>query len=75
MDFLVDTPLAGHPNDRGRGSAASEFLTALTITVWGAADMADLTATLESLPLYDWMTVEPTQLSVHPNDPANGRQS
>ena len=118
----VVTPLSVHPNDPGRGSAASEFLTTLTITVplgtstdevddrkareairtaelaeqgrllrlwrppaqpgqwralglWGAADPAGLTATLESSPLYDWMTVKRTALSVHPNDPANGATS
>jgi muconolactone delta-isomerase len=118
----VVTPSSVHPNDPGRGSAASEFLTALTIAVppgtstdevddrkareairtaelaeqgrllrlwrrpaqpgqwrtlglWGAADPAGLTATLESLPLYDWMTVERTALSVHPNDPVNGATS
>jgi muconolactone delta-isomerase len=118
----VVTPLSVHPNDPGRGSAASEFLTALTIAVppgtsadevddrkareairtaelaeqgrllrlwrppaqpgqwrtlglWGAADPAGLTATLGSLLLYDWMTVERTALSVHPNDPVNGATS
>ncbi|MDR3662593.1 MAG: muconolactone Delta-isomerase family protein [Mycobacterium sp.] len=113
------TPLAPHPNDPGRISAPSEFLTTLTITVpegsdaievagrktretvrarelaglgrlvrlwtppnppgvwrtvglWGAADLDDLTSILRSLPLYEWMTVEATSLSVHPSDPANG---
>jgi muconolactone delta-isomerase len=34
-----------------------------------AHDQAGLKATLESLPLYAWMTVETTPLSTHPNDP------
>ena len=46
-----------------------------TLGLWGAADPAGLTATLESLPLYDWMTVERTALSVHPSDPLNGATS
>jgi muconolactone delta-isomerase len=115
----VVTPLSVHPNDPGRGSAASEFLTITVplgtstdevddhkareairtaelaeqgrllrlwrppaqpgqwraLGLWGAADPAGLTATLESSPLYDWMTVERTALSVHPNDPANGATS
>jgi muconolactone delta-isomerase len=41
-----------------------------TLGVWSAADGTDLAATLESLPLYPWMTVETTPLSPHPSDPA-----
>ncbi|HUE31860.1 MAG TPA: muconolactone Delta-isomerase family protein [Mycobacterium sp.] len=114
------TQLAQHPNDPGLGSAVSEFLTTLTITVpsgtkdaevddrkareavraaelagqgrllrlwtpsnapgvwrtlglWGADDQGDLMSILQSLPLYDWMTVDATPLLVHPSDPANGR--
>ena len=37
--------------------------------IWSAGDATELTATLESLPLYGWMTVETTALSNHPNDP------
>lgn len=37
--------------------------------VWSAGDATELTATLESLPLYGWMTVETTPLSAHPSDP------
>ena len=37
--------------------------------IWSAGDATELTATLESLPLYGWMTVETTALSTHPNDP------
>lgn len=40
--------------------------------LWSAHDIADLTTTLESLPLYGWMTIEPTALAAHPNDPVNG---
>lgn len=46
-----------------------------TLGLWGAADEAGLTSTLESLPLYDWMSVDATPLSVHPNDPARGATS
>jgi muconolactone delta-isomerase len=38
--------------------------------VWRADDAAGMQAVLESLPLYDWFTVETTPLSPHPNDPA-----
>jgi muconolactone delta-isomerase len=37
--------------------------------VWRADDAAEMQAVLESLPLYDWFTVETTPLSPHPNDP------
>ena len=37
--------------------------------VWSAGDATELTTTLQSLPLYVWMTVETTPLSAHPNDP------
>jgi muconolactone delta-isomerase len=46
-----------------------------TLGVWSADDEAGLTATLESLPLYRWMSVEATPLSPHPNDPAGGTAS
>lgn len=115
------TQLGQHPNDPGLGSAVSEFLTTLTITVpsgtddaevddrrareavrtaelagqgrllrlwkppnahgvwrtlglWGADDQNDLMSILQLLPLYDWMTVDATALSVHPSDPAGGRR-
>jgi muconolactone delta-isomerase len=38
--------------------------------LWRADDAAELPAILESLPLYDWFTVETTPLAPHPNDPA-----
>ena len=41
-----------------------------TLGLWSARDEAALTATLESLPLYAWMTVETTPLTTHQNDPA-----
>jgi muconolactone delta-isomerase len=40
--------------------------------LWSARDEVGLKATLESLPLYVWMTVETTPLSTHPNDPVRG---
>ena len=40
-----------------------------TLGLWSAADSADLTATLESLPLHAWMGVEAIPLTPHPNDP------
>jgi len=40
-----------------------------TLGLWGASDTAGMSAVLESLPLYTWMTVETTPLSAHPNDP------
>lgn len=43
-----------------------------TLGLWSARDGADLTATLESLPLHVWMSVETTPLTAHPNDPMNG---
>jgi muconolactone delta-isomerase len=46
-----------------------------TLGLWGAADEAGLTSTLRSLPLYDWMAVDVTPLSVHPSDPARGATS
>jgi len=41
--------------------------------VWSARDQAELTATLASLPLHVWMTVETTPLTPHPNDPESSR--
>jgi muconolactone delta-isomerase len=37
--------------------------------LWRAADADDIQAILESLPLYDWMTVQTTTLTPHPSDP------
>lgn len=37
-----------------------------TLGLWSARDAADLTATLESLPLSVWMTVDATPLTTHP---------
>lgn len=37
--------------------------------LWRAADASDMQAILESLPLYDWMTVQTTTLTPHPSDP------
>jgi muconolactone delta-isomerase len=38
--------------------------------LWRAADVAEMTAIVDSLPLRDWLSVETTPLSAHPNDPA-----
>src|SRR5258705_847152 len=46
-----------------------------TLGLWSARDEADLTATLVSLPLYVWMTVEATPLTPHPGDPVRGTGS
>jgi muconolactone delta-isomerase len=46
-----------------------------TLGLWSASDAASLTATLESLPLYVWMSVEATPLTPHPNDPVMGAGS
>lgn len=46
-----------------------------TLGLWSARDAADLTATLESLPLYEWMTIEATPLTPHPSDPVRGTQA
>jgi muconolactone delta-isomerase len=43
-----------------------------TLGLWSAPDAAGLTAMLESLPLYKWMTVEATPLAPHPSDPVRG---
>ena len=40
-----------------------------SLGLWRAADAADMQAVLESLPLYDWMTVQTTPLTLHPSDP------
>lgn len=37
--------------------------------LWRAADADDIQAILETLPLYDWMTVQTTTLTPHPSDP------
>jgi muconolactone delta-isomerase len=46
-----------------------------TLGLWSARDTADLTATLESLPLHVWMMVEATPLTPHPSDPVRGTGS
>jgi muconolactone delta-isomerase len=46
-----------------------------TFGLWSARDEKDLEATLASLPLYEWMTVEATPLTSHPNDPVTGPAS
>ena len=37
--------------------------------LWRAAGTDDMRTILESLPQYDWMTVQTTQLTPHPSDP------
>jgi muconolactone delta-isomerase len=38
--------------------------------LWRARDAAEMRSIVESLPLYDWMTVQTTLLTPHPDDPA-----
>ena len=45
-----------------------------TLGLWSAPDETGLEATLESLPLYVWMTVELIPLTVHPSDPVMGNK-
>jgi muconolactone delta-isomerase len=40
-----------------------------TLGLWRATDTAGLQGILESLPLYDWMSVQTTPLTSHPSDP------
>ncbi len=40
------------------------------LALWRAPDTEGLTAILESLPLYPWLSVDTTPLTAHPNDPA-----
>jgi hypothetical protein len=44
------------------------------LSLWSARDGAELVTTLESLPLYGWMRVESTPLSVSPERPGSGHQ-
>jgi len=46
-----------------------------TLGLWSARDAEDLEASLKSLPLHAWMTVEATPLTPHPNDPVTGGAS
>ena len=41
-----------------------------TLGLWRARDAAEMAAVVEALPLYAWMDVDTTPLTVHPNDPA-----
>ena len=67
--------------DRARELAAQGHLERLwrlagdgqSLGLWRAADAADMQAVLESLPLYDWMTVQTTPLTRHPSDPPLAR--
>jgi len=64
--------------DRARTLAAEGHLERLwqlagegqSLGLWRAADAADMQAIVESLPLHDWMSVQMTQLTPHPSDPA-----
>jgi muconolactone delta-isomerase len=40
-----------------------------SLGLWRAADGDDMQAIVESLPLFDWMTVQTTALTPHPSDP------
>jgi muconolactone D-isomerase len=44
------------------------------IGLYRADDEAELSAILESLPLYSWMTISVQALAPHPNDPARPLQ-
>lgn len=39
------------------------------VGLWCAADTADLTRVMSTLPLYNWMTISVTPLGLHPSDP------
>ena len=41
-----------------------------TLGLWRARDAVEMAAVVEALPLYAWMDVDTTPLTVHPNDPA-----
>jgi muconolactone delta-isomerase len=41
-----------------------------TLGLWRARDAAEMAAVVEALPLYAWMGLDTTPLTVHPNDPA-----
>jgi muconolactone delta-isomerase len=43
--------------------------------LWGADDATEMDATVESLPMHDWMTFDISQLASHPGDPASNRSS
>jgi muconolactone delta-isomerase len=43
-----------------------------TLGLWWATDPTEMNAILTSLPLSEWMKVETTPLSPHPNDPGFG---
>jgi muconolactone delta-isomerase len=45
-----------------------------TLGLWSADDQGALQAVVESLPLYNWMTVQTVPLSPHPSDPAGRGQ-
>jgi muconolactone delta-isomerase len=44
-----------------------------TLGLWRARDAAEMADVLESLPLHAWMSVQTTQLTEHPNDPARAK--
>jgi muconolactone delta-isomerase len=41
-----------------------------TLGLWRARGAAEMAAVVAALPLYAWMDVDTTPLTVHPNDPA-----
>jgi muconolactone delta-isomerase len=41
-----------------------------SLGLWRAQDAAEMQTIIESLPLSDWITVDTTPLTPHPNDPA-----
>jgi muconolactone delta-isomerase len=69
---------AAREADRARELAGEGLLERLwmlpgeghALGLWRADDAADMQAILESLPQFDWMTVQTTALTPHPSDPA-----
>jgi muconolactone delta-isomerase len=67
-----------HEADRARELAGQGHLLRLwrlpgqgrALGLWRARDTAGIQAILASLPVYDWMSVQTTQLTPHPSDPA-----
>ncbi|HEX5142350.1 MAG TPA: muconolactone Delta-isomerase family protein [Mycobacterium sp.] len=73
--------LLGHEADSARELAGAGTLVRLwalpnrhdeqrALGLWSATDADELASVLESLPLRNWMSIEVTPLSPHPNDPA-----
>jgi muconolactone delta-isomerase len=46
-----------------------------TLGLWSANDAAEMSDIISALPLYPWMSVEFTELSAHPSDPAHDAEA